>query len=141
LIQESQSGGVRISAEELDFDDDQIFHYQGIPFTGVAYYEDEPDGGTAESAYVDGLLEGMTRAWYPAGSLKSEEPFYRGVGHGRHRRFREDGSLESEKVYEYGILVEESVFDASGNVLERFELPTNTPDAALLERYRAEFER
>jgi antitoxin component YwqK of YwqJK toxin-antitoxin module len=139
LTRDNETGGARVPAEQLDFDDDQIFHHQGTRFTGVAY-EDEPDGGASETAYVDGLQEGTARVWYPSGALKSEA-FYRGVGHGRHRRLREDGSLESEKVYEYGILVEAAVFDASGNVVERFELPKDSPNFALLERYRTEFER
>jgi len=140
LTRDNEASGVRVPAEELDFDDDQIFHYQGTPFTGVAY-EDEPDGGGSETAYVDGLQEGTARAWYPSGALRSEAPYYRGVGHGRHRGFREDGTLESEKDYEYGILVEASVFDASGDVVERFELSKDNPNFALLERYRTEFER
>ena len=49
-----EGGVLRVPAEELDFDDDQTFLYQGIPFTGVAY-EAEPDGCTSNTRYVDGL--------------------------------------------------------------------------------------
>jgi hypothetical protein len=63
--------GARVRGEELDFDDDQVFLYHGIPFTGVAYYDD--DGVTAEEEYVDGLREGNTREWYPSRVLKCNE--------------------------------------------------------------------
>jgi antitoxin component YwqK of YwqJK toxin-antitoxin module len=139
LTQDSDTRGIRVPAEELDFDDDQVFHYQGMPFTGVAY-EEEQDGGISETAYVEGLQEGTSRVRYSSGALKSEAAFYRGVGHGRARKFRENGTLESETIYEYGILVQSSEFDESGSLVERFELSEDSPNYALLHAYRAELE-
>jgi antitoxin component YwqK of YwqJK toxin-antitoxin module len=136
-----EPGGLRIRGEELDFDDDQIFHYEGIPFTGVAYYDDEEDGGTSEEEYVDGLRDGGARVWYASGALRSEGSFLLGVAHGRHRTFREDGTLESVNVYEFGFCLESSVFDESGNVVERFQLPEDSPSYAILRRWRADFGR
>jgi antitoxin component YwqK of YwqJK toxin-antitoxin module len=136
---QSVSNSPRVPSEELDFDDDQVFHYQGMPFTGVAY-EEESGGDVSETAYAYGLLEGASRVWHSSGSLKSEAAFYRGAGHGRARKFREDGTLESETIYEFGIVVRSSEFDESGNVVGRFELSEDSPNHALLQAYRAEFE-
>jgi antitoxin component YwqK of YwqJK toxin-antitoxin module len=134
-----ESGGLRIRGEELDFDDEQIFLYAGIPFTGIAYYDDEPDGGTSEVEYVDGLREGATRIWYRSGALRSEQWFQGGVWHGRQQMFRQDGTLESEVVCEYGFRLESSVFDESGKVVERFWLSPDSTNFALLQRWRGDF--
>jgi antitoxin component YwqK of YwqJK toxin-antitoxin module len=135
---EDESSLLRVATELLDFDDEQIFHYEGVPFTGIAV-EDEPGIGASEVPYVSGLQEGTARDWYPSGELRKEATFLRGVAHGRVSEYRADGSLESMKVYEYGVLLQASVSDSDGNITNTFTLSEDSPNFAILQRFRGRF--
>ncbi|HZT79025.1 MAG TPA: hypothetical protein VFA26_02285, partial [Gemmataceae bacterium] len=65
----------RVSEKELVYPGhDGRYHYDGRPFTGIAY------------------------TLYPSGELKWETEYRDGVPWGYHRKFRRDGSLEIEET-------------------------------------------
>jgi antitoxin component YwqK of YwqJK toxin-antitoxin module len=87
---------------------------------------------------VNGLQEGPARDWYASGRLRSETMFHKGVGHGHDRRYREDGSVESESSYEFGVHTRSVVFDESGHGRETFVLAEGSLNHRLLQRLRAQ---
>jgi antitoxin component YwqK of YwqJK toxin-antitoxin module len=127
----------RVPLEQLDFDDEQNYLYEGIPFTGVAYEGESDEEGRTETTYADGVQAGLSREWYPSGSLKVQETFDRGVLHGEQRMFREDGSVAAVRQFELGILVRSVDLDELGAVAVRFELDENSPNYRLLQKLRS----
>ncbi|GAB3433824.1 toxin-antitoxin system YwqK family antitoxin [Flindersiella endophytica] len=124
--------------EELDFEADQVFTLNGLPFTGVGY-EESPEIGRSEVTYQDGLQTGPARSWDPSGVLRSESYYYGGALHGMSRKFDSDGTLTLESRYEYGILLHQRAFGPDEEVIESYELDPNSYNAELLERYRRKY--
>jgi antitoxin component YwqK of YwqJK toxin-antitoxin module len=127
---------LRIRDDELDFDESIIYHYKGRRFTGSAY-DDMPGGGISEVSYENGVQQGPARDWLPSGKLKGESFFRRNVLHGCAKEFREDGSLISEKNYEWGILVSSAEYDEAGSVAASFDLPEEGEAYVNLQRMRS----
>jgi antitoxin component YwqK of YwqJK toxin-antitoxin module len=134
------SGGsveiLRVPDDQLWYDEELRYYYQGQPFTGIGY-DDSPGVGLSEIRYRDGLQDGWSRDWYPDGVLKAETHYYRNVVHGTHREFREDGTLGVEEQYEYGVLASRSIYSASGTEESRFARPENDPAYEQMRRLRA----
>jgi antitoxin component YwqK of YwqJK toxin-antitoxin module len=62
----------RIDFNLITRDHDQIYFYEGQPFTGVAY-DLTQDGVLAdEQTFALGVLDGPSRSWYATGKLESE---------------------------------------------------------------------
>lgn len=128
----------RVPDDVLDYDENLVYTYQGERFTGVGY-DEVPGYGLSEISYVDGLQEGPTRDWYPSGQLKSEWMYRANARHGHSREYREDGTLVSEAIYEYGVRVRSRTFAEDGSVVDRFDLSEESPTFKLLQRLRARF--
>jgi antitoxin component YwqK of YwqJK toxin-antitoxin module len=79
----------------LDFDEDLVYTLNGERFTGVGF-EDVPSSGLSEIAYVDGLQEGLSRAFYPNGGRRAESVYKANSLHGPTREFASDGTLLRE---------------------------------------------
>jgi antitoxin component YwqK of YwqJK toxin-antitoxin module len=102
---------------ELDFGDGETYHWQGKPFTGMAYWL-YPDGSPSdEEEYVEGRKHNIARSWYSGGQLKSETTYYKGTGYGPHREWDETGQLRLESIREYGYRVREKAWDETGRLL------------------------
>ncbi|GGK05300.1 hypothetical protein GCM10010123_38960 [Pilimelia anulata] len=101
---ESGNSMPRVSDEHLDFDDDQVFYFEGRRFTGISF-SDEPV--RSEISYVNGLQNGPARDWYSSGGLMSETNYRDDVKHGEEREYFEDGLLKARRLYENGVLVSE----------------------------------
>jgi antitoxin component YwqK of YwqJK toxin-antitoxin module len=125
----------RVPDSELDYDADLTYTHGGVLFTGIAY-EEIPGGGISEVSYRNGMQDGVSRDWYPSGALKGEASYRENVQHGPMREYDEQGVLVHEAVYEFGILISSVKRDASGQVLESFEIDEGNPNFALLERFR-----
>src|SRR5260221_2689943 len=100
MTRQSEPQHVRVPDDQLDYDENLIFMYQGERFTGVGY-EDVPGRGLEEISYVYGLQEGPAREWYPSGQLRRGTSFCDNALNMNDREDREDGTLESESVYAY----------------------------------------
>lgn len=127
----------RVRDSELDFDDELFYRWCGAPFTGIGY-EDIPGTGLSEISYRYGVQEGPARDWYPSGVLKGESCFRENMLHGASREYAEDGTLITEALHEYGILVQRRERDRSGNLVTTFALRPDSDTYPLLERYRRE---
>jgi antitoxin component YwqK of YwqJK toxin-antitoxin module len=63
---------LKIDFADLEDGDDDDWLYHGKPFTGVAY-ERYPGGQLRlESTIVEGIEQGLCRAWYVSGQLKQQ---------------------------------------------------------------------
>ncbi len=138
MTRQSEPQHVRVPDDQLDYDENLIFMYQGERFTGVGY-EDVPGRGLEEISYVDGLQEGPAREWYPSGQLRRDTSFRANALHGHDREYREDGTLVSETVYEYGVRVRSRTFAQDGSVVKSFDLSEESSDFQRLQRRRAKY--
>jgi antitoxin component YwqK of YwqJK toxin-antitoxin module len=104
----------RVPFDDLTMAEDQLMTWRDRPFTGVAI-EAYPDGSPrSESAYREGLVEGLSRLWYPSGQIKEEASYWRGARHGITREWTERGQLRAKRTYEFGILVREQTWNDDG---------------------------
>ena len=72
-----------------------------------------PENGSRKRivTYRDGLVHGMSRAYYADGSLKWERPFKDNELHGIERHFAPDGGEEKTRYWVAGEPVEKSAFE------------------------------
>jgi antitoxin component YwqK of YwqJK toxin-antitoxin module len=71
-----------VDVDDVYMTTDDLFEYEGRPFTGMTR-EVSPDGVViGELSYVDGMLDGVARTWYPSGQLREEEHFRANGRHG-----------------------------------------------------------
>ncbi|MCB9897368.1 MAG: hypothetical protein H6825_05140 [Planctomycetes bacterium] len=131
----------RLDAEQLAFDDDGRALHAGAPFTGVAVERDDDGALLAEDTYVDGLRHGPSRMFHPTGELAEEGVRRRGAWHGTVEVWNVDGTQAEEARYAYGICLESFTWDASGELVEHFQLDQESDMMRLVERCRADDEQ
>ncbi|GAB3004108.1 hypothetical protein LWP59_10600 [Amycolatopsis acidiphila] len=135
---DSAEGSVmRVPDSELEYDEELIYRWRGELFTGVGYDDGSPSG-LSEVCYRHGMQEGPARDWYPSGVLKGESYFRENVQHGVTREYTEGGEVESEAVYEYGILLSKSERGEDGEFRQVYRLADGSPNRRLLQRFREE---
>jgi antitoxin component YwqK of YwqJK toxin-antitoxin module len=105
---------VKVPYDDLDYDEELTYEYEGSPCTGVAF-EDVPGKWYTEIRFQYGMQTGPAREWTPTGVLKSESEYRNGVLHGESSEFDEGGRLLQRKSYEYGILVGGKISIRKGN--------------------------
>lgn len=122
---------LRVTEDDLDYSDEQACLYMGEPFSGVAY---EELSGTqiSEVLYKDGAREGIARFWYPSGVLSAEERYAGNTRHGLCAEWFEDGSCKLQAMYEHGVLVRKTEWNASGVITKQYELNSSDPGYELL---------
>jgi hypothetical protein len=112
----------RVHFDDLDIGQDQLMVWKGQPFTGVAvefYADGKP---CSEVAHVNGLIHGLSRAWYPSGNLREESQLWYGGLHGYERVWDEQQRLVSERIGELGIGVAEKVWDGQGRLIKDWHI-------------------
>lgn len=125
----------RVAYDDLDVDEEQRMTWGGRPFTGIAI-ERFPDGAPrSETAFVDGVKEGVSRIWHSNGRLADEDRFWRGSRHGKGSGWTREGKLVREELCELGILVRATFFTEDGSILRTWDVDPN--DTLLLARRRA----
>jgi antitoxin component YwqK of YwqJK toxin-antitoxin module len=93
---------MRILIDELDYSDYHVYFYQDKPFNGVAY-ECLKNGPIINGkSYINGVLEGPSKEWYPTGELQSEIYYRSGALHGKCRQWYITGTLKSAYLHEFG---------------------------------------
>ncbi len=100
-----EDNALRVPDTELDFGAELVMHYQGRPFTGIAY-ETMNDGTHSELTYVGGLQEGPAREWDPSGRLRAEEAWHANFRHGLSRTYDKTGAVISEQWFDHGMRVD-----------------------------------
>lgn len=53
-----------------------VYHYNGIPFTGIAFELNRQGKIISEITYIDGSVDGFFRYWYPQGLQIHTEGFH-----------------------------------------------------------------
>lgn len=127
---------LRATEDELDYSDEQARLYMGEPFSGIAY--DELNGTViSEVLYKNGAREGIARFWYPSGALSTEEVYAKNTRHGLCTEWYENGSLKLQAMYEHGIIINKTEWDASGAITKKYVLNSSSPGYELLSLRRA----
>jgi len=84
----------------VDIGGGPIYHYQGLPFTGILQ-ESFPDGTlNSEVQCVNGYPEGVEREYYPNGQLREESYIKYNLPYGIMKEWDENGNLINE--YDWG---------------------------------------
>jgi antitoxin component YwqK of YwqJK toxin-antitoxin module len=88
----------------FDATGEQIFEYNGLPFTGIMeyYFWDTPQMLSAEIEYEDGYKYGIHRRYHHNGQLKDEFTWKHGGFDGRYREWDITGNLTYDKMWANG---------------------------------------
>ncbi|MDA1361674.1 hypothetical protein O1R50_18750 [Glycomyces luteolus] len=110
---------MRIDFADLVFDHGEIWTYEGEPFTGIGFDDEERPDTYDEEAFVNGWPHGFSRTvWKDTGITKTEDWHLADFLHGIRRKFRPDGSVEHAEGVEYGWLIWEVSVAPDGTVTE-----------------------
>ena len=96
--------------EVLEWKDD-VYHFEGQPFTGVALARYDDGARKGEYPFVGGKFHGVVREYWPNGQQSVETHFEEGQRHGSNRYWNLEGKLTKEQVYERDHSVSVKKFD------------------------------
>lgn len=114
-----------VKYDDLEYLSEGIFLFDSRPFTGVAIDRNDRGAVISEVPFVHGLQHGLARAWHGNGRPSLERPYTHGESHGPAHEWFEDGSLKSETIFEFGIMMKQEVRDRAGTVVEMFVRPSS----------------
>ena len=95
-------------------------YFNGIPFSGYLIFRNRNDSVSLKKGYVDGKLNGITRAYYENGAIGYIRPYLNGEKHGLHKGFYSNGEKKFQYYFEYGF--------SEGNHLEWYESGQKSAD-------------
>lgn len=128
---------LRINYEELEPSDDYlVMHYDGRPFNGIAFEQDENDELVSETSFTDGQKTGMSREWSPSGVLIREQWFVFDALHGVALEWYDNGKPKSDGIYELGVCIKEREYDVNGSVIKDYVIDETGPQFSMLEKLR-----
>ena len=107
--------------------DGHSYEYEDRPFTGVALHHSRDGQLVSEIHYVDGMLHGGARYWYPSGERLREEHFERNSHTGLAREWYRDGQLKRETLFDHSIRLREQQWDERGRLVHDFTLAKSDP--------------
>jgi antitoxin component YwqK of YwqJK toxin-antitoxin module len=114
---------IDIDSPEVDMDEAQRLLYRGDLFTGEAA---EYLAGKLVSLdhYTDGVQDGLSREWYPDGTLRSQGQLREGMPCGEFKEWHANGVLASRKVFDNDGLTlrEELKWDENGQPTRSWRL-------------------
>jgi antitoxin component YwqK of YwqJK toxin-antitoxin module len=131
---------IRIPFDKLDITDDHFtLLWKDKPFSGIGY-DLTPDGKLwSEQAYVNGMRDGIERAWSLSGVLILEDYSSHGNLHRSKYEWFEDGKLKREAVFEFGIRIYGKEWDSDGKLTRVFQLKETDIEYNLLLKYRKDY--
>jgi antitoxin component YwqK of YwqJK toxin-antitoxin module len=130
---------MRVNWDELEdhlINGELLVTYLGKPFTGTAFELYANGQLLGEVNFQEGLRHGVSQGWYPTGQREFENHLEGDVGHGLSQSWYESGQLRSQELYEYGIKLQERVWDEQGNLVKDYSLPTSKYDSLIKLRLR-----
>ena len=97
-----------------------ITYYNGKPFTGTLYSDDEQEINneckcTLKAGYRDGKLHGEKKMWYASGKLKYKGVYEKGKPVGKHIELFESGAPKYEWEYASDGSYTQTGYDSEGN--------------------------
>jgi antitoxin component YwqK of YwqJK toxin-antitoxin module len=125
-----------IDDDDLYLAEDGSYEYQGKPFTGTARLRARNGVVVSEINYVDGLLHGLARYWYPSGEPRGEEHFEGNGRTGPSREWYPTGQLKRETAFEYSVRVRERQWNEAGELMEDYVLTEDQPVFRTLQKLR-----
>jgi antitoxin component YwqK of YwqJK toxin-antitoxin module len=126
----------RVNIREIDFNDDYSYSYRGVLFTGIACEYDDDGKLVSELKMENGIQEGLSSEFFPAGPKRSERCYHNNTLHGESREWFENGNLKERTFHEFGVLIERETWDSDGNAVSGFRLTENDQAYQTLERLR-----
>lgn len=118
---------LRIDANDLEFDENDVCRLNGELFSGVAFEINSNGAIRSETTYVGGCQDGLARHWDRDGQLRSEGTYYGSSDHGVLREWYPDGRLQAEILVEFGAIISERRFDEDGNLTCSKDIDPNCP--------------
>lgn len=89
----------------------ELFTYQGVPFSGIAY-NNYPDGKLLRAvSYQKGLQDGPMLLWYPDGAPQMSANYRKGVLHGRFLGWYVNGGMIYDMMINRGTYAGDSLAD------------------------------
>ena len=118
-----------ISSDDLSYEPDARYHYNGQWFSGWALTAEDPRA-TEEQEFRDGFRWGPARVHLASGLLIQEVHFRMDLKHGRERMWYRTDQLRYEAEHEHGILISEKEWDENGVLTKEFNRPNVDADLA-----------
>jgi antitoxin component YwqK of YwqJK toxin-antitoxin module len=111
--------------------------YRDVPFTGIAYEENDAGILVSEMRYREGKKEGLAREWSENGTLLKEQSFIFDALHGRSREWYGNGIPKIDAEYELGICLRATEWTIDGSVFRELQISEESPQFGTLRRLRA----
>ncbi len=116
----------RVEGDDLEWEG-QLQTWNDRPFTGTEVWR-FPNGAIEnETAYKDGLSDGLSRTWDEHGQLRSQFTCRLGAMHGICRKWHANGQLAEEGNYEWGVRLDEKEYNEQGALINRFTIDPADP--------------
>ncbi len=110
---------------------DDLWYFEGKPFTGITVEKYENGQKRGERTYKDGKVHGLYTFWYENGQKKEREYTLRfGKLHGLYTRWYRNGQKNWERTHKDGELISEKEWDEDGNLTREYPKPPKpSPDS------------
>lgn len=105
---------MRITMDEIEYDENQRVLHHGAPYTGAAWEFYADGDAMTEQNFYKGIPHGVSRAFYHGGRIESERWHEYGRRHGPWRTWHENGRLREELIYDHGKIVSRGAWAENG---------------------------
>jgi antitoxin component YwqK of YwqJK toxin-antitoxin module len=112
----------RVEGDDLDWEG-QLQTWNGEPFTGIEVWRFPHGAIESESAYKDGLKDGVSRTWDEHGQLRSQFLCRLGAMYGNRRKWHANGQLAEDGNYEWCVRLDEKEYNEQGMLINVFTAP------------------
>jgi antitoxin component YwqK of YwqJK toxin-antitoxin module len=118
----------RVDGDDLEWEG-QLQTWNGAPFNGIEEWRYANGALESETAYKDGLSDGLARTWDEHGQLRSQFSCRLGAMHGNCKKWHANGQLAEDGTYEWGVRVDEKTYDEAGRLISEFKIDPNYPNS------------
>jgi hypothetical protein len=126
---------LRVRSEQLDYNEDGLYCYEGKPFTGIEVFE-KNGWLQGEHELRQGVKWGRQRSWHRPGVPEEEAECAWGGYHGSVRKWHWNGQLALEGDYEHGIRVRAKEWDEEGKLTDDYTIQPTDSWCDTLQMYR-----
>lgn len=127
---------VRDDSEVLYDMDEGLYCLGDIPYTGLVHQRSRAGVLISEESFVDGVLDGICRYWYPNGQPMQEKTFRGNSAYGPVREWHKNGQIKREALMDYGIRLRDRKWDEAGVLTEDYTLSEGDPYFKTVQRRR-----